>query len=71
MSAPIFAPDHKGMFVSASGILMRSENNKGIRFMRRELYNHLEILAERYYAGSETIVSTTGEAEWKLKEVQP
>ena len=56
MSAPVFAPEHKGLYISASGILNRAENNKGLRFMRSELHRHLEKLAERYYAGDDTVV---------------
>jgi hypothetical protein len=56
MSAPIFAPDHNGIYVSASGILTRKENNKGLRFMREEMHKHLETLAEEYYSGNAQIV---------------
>ena len=56
MSMPIFAPDHTGMCVSASGILTRKENNKGLRFMREEMHKHLETMAKEYYAGNIEIV---------------
>jgi sarcosine oxidase delta subunit len=56
MSAPTFAQNLTGMRVSASGILLRKENNKGLKFMRSELHKHLQTLAEHYYAGSQTIV---------------
>lgn len=56
MSAPVFAREHKGMHASASGVLTRKENNKGMRFMRSELHRHLEELAERYYAGDAIVV---------------
>ncbi len=56
MSDPIFAPEHKGFYVSASGILNRPENHKGLKFMRKEMHRHLEELAERYYSGDAMVV---------------
>lgn len=56
MSAPVFAPDHKGMLVSASGILKRKESNKGLRYMREQMFEHLQTLATHYYAGNLAVV---------------
>ena len=56
MSSPVFAAAHTGFYVSASGILTRKTNNKGDKFMRNELFKHLETMAEQYYAGNVGIV---------------
>jgi len=56
MSGPVFAPEHTGFYVSASGILTRKTNNKGDKFMRNELFKHLQTMAEQYYAGNVSII---------------
>lgn len=56
MSAPVFAPEHTGFYISASGVLTRKTNNKGDKFMRNELFKHLETMAEQYYAGNVGVV---------------
>jgi hypothetical protein len=56
MSGPVFAPEHTGFYVSASGILNRGTNNKGDKFMRNELFKHLQTMAEQYYAGNVSII---------------
>lgn len=56
MSTPVFAPDHKGFRISAEGVLTRKTNSKADKFIRLELYGHLEILAKHYYAGNLHVV---------------
>lgn len=56
MSIPVFAPDHRGMRISAEGVLSRKTNSKADKFIRLELYGHLEILAKHYYAGNLHVV---------------
>ncbi|RRJ96808.1 hypothetical protein Ga0100231_023870 [Opitutaceae bacterium TAV4] len=55
MSTVIFAPDHKGMKVSASGVLER-RSGTGLHYMRCEMHKHLEVVATKYYAGETAIV---------------
>jgi len=56
VSAPVLAPDHTGMYVSASGLLSRQNKEKGLNFMRSEMLKHLELMAREYYAGNVQIV---------------
>lgn len=54
---PIFAPDHNGMKVDSSGILVAARApSAGLRFMRQEMHKHLEEMARRYYAGDVAVV---------------
>jgi hypothetical protein len=54
--SPVLAPDYAGMRVSASGVLTRKQSNKGLNYMREEMYKHLQIMAEQYYIGNTRIV---------------
>jgi hypothetical protein len=51
----VFSEEHKGMRVSASGIL-GPRNSKADKFMRQELLGHLKTVAKQYYAGNTAIV---------------
>ncbi|AHF94040.1 hypothetical protein OPIT5_03985 [Opitutaceae bacterium TAV5] len=52
MSTVIFAPDRKGFVVSGEGVLAtKRRENKGLRYMRGQMYEHLEEAAKRYYGG--------------------
>lgn len=56
MSAPVFAPDHKGKRHSAKDILSRKTNTKADREDRWHLYLNLEFLAANYYNGNLDVV---------------
>ena len=56
-STNIFAKDHEGMKVCCEGILCRSGGDGvGDRFMRAEMFKHLEAVANEYYARNIDIV---------------
>ena len=82
MSTPVFAPDYPGFRVSAKGVLTRKTNSKADKFIRLEMYAHLEILAKHYYAGNLHVVDEflqlyclgnehRAAAKAKAEEVQP
>lgn len=52
----LFSEDHKGMKVSASGILRRNTTDQGVAWARGELLKHMEQAAEEYYKGNITAV---------------
>lgn len=58
-SIPLLGPKHRGMRVSAEGVLGRIRDGRdveGHRFMAGEMLRHLEELATRYYAGDALVV---------------
>ena len=52
MAIPKLAPLHRGMFVSAKGLLTNSRDESGLE----QLYDHLHELAESFYSGDEIVV---------------
>jgi hypothetical protein len=56
----LLGPKHKGLKVSASGLLGRiargQRPNKGMRYMLGVLLEHLEHVGEQYYSGNVAVV---------------
>lgn len=58
--ATILAPKHRGMKISANGVLGRIrdkwEVDESLRYACGEMLNHLEELGQRFYAGDIKVV---------------
>jgi len=50
----VFGPDHSGMRIDASGVLIG--NHKGAAPLRSMMLGHLKELAQRYYSGDPGVV---------------